>query len=247
MRFELTSTAADSTAIHSIAVVFQEETPRAIPRSMEARTASPPRSDPLVADAEARRPADGSLLALLRADGKPRQAAVAQLFTRYGREFKGYFRRHGASEAQAEDLLQDTFVKVIRSLDGYSGSGAFEAWLWAIARNTMLSEFRSRASDKASVSLDEQEPEVAERLINRDGSAGSDPADADCVERGLAAFADRFAEYANVLERVAVDDWGYEELAQYRNCGAGAAREYLSQCRKRLWEYIGHCYQTGAT
>jgi RNA polymerase sigma-70 factor (ECF subfamily) len=202
--------------------------------------------DDSVARQRERSRADASLVAQLRCGGKPRQSVISQLYARYARDFKGYFRRHGASEAQAEDLLQDTFVKVIQSLDGYSGSGAFEAWLWAIARNTMLSEFRSRTSDKASVSLDEQEPEVGERLINRDGGAHSDPADADCVARGLAAFTDRFKEYAHVLERVAVDDWGYEELAQYRNCGAGAAREYLSQCRKRIWEYIGHCYQTGA-
>jgi RNA polymerase sigma-70 factor (ECF subfamily) len=190
---------------------------------------------------------DASLIALLRADGKPRQAAIGQLYARYGREFRGYFRRHGASDAQADDLLQETFVKVLRALDSWQGSGTLEAWLWTIARNTLISLKRGEAADAADVSLDDDgggdgdDPgnTLAARLAGSDGS----PADTDCVKRGLAGFAERFAEYAHVLERVVIDGWGYEELAQFRGCAAGAAREYLSQCRKRLWQHVGHCFE----
>lgn len=190
--------------------------------------------------------ADASLIALLRADGKPRQAAISQLYARYARDFKGYFRRHGAAEPQAEDLLQETFIKVIRALGSWSGAGTLEAWLWTIARNTLLSQQRSDGS-RPTVSIDAQEAEVGEAIVSEHaGDASGDPADADCVKRGLVAFSDKHAEYAHVLERVAVDDWGYDELAQYRGCSAGAAREYLSQCRKRLWQFVGHCYQIGA-
>lgn len=187
---------------------------------------------------------DESLVALLQADGKPRQAAITQLYGTYARPFKGYFRRHGASDAQAEDLLQETFIKVIRSVSTWSGSGTLEAWLWTIARNTMLSAWRSETGTR--VSLDDETPEALQAEVVQNSAATSDPADADCVKRGLTAFAAKFVEYAHVLERVAIDGWGYEELAQFRGCSAGAAREYLSQCRKRVWSYIGHCYQVGA-
>lgn len=188
---------------------------------------------------------DRGWLALLRSGGRPRQAAIGQIYAKYGRVFKGYFRRHGASDAQADDLLQETFVKVLRSIDGWSGTGTFEAWLWTIARNTFLSEMRAKSIDKASVSLDDQEPEVAELMVGRDGAA-SDPADADCVKRGLASFSERFAEYAFVLERVVVDGWSDVEIGQFRECNPGAAREYLRQCRKRVWQFVGHCYEAAA-
>lgn len=185
---------------------------------------------------------DSSLVALLRTDGKPRQAAVSQLYARYGSEFKRYFRRHGLGDAQAEDLLQETFIKVLRSINDWQASGTLEAWLWTIARNTMLSQLRSARHD---VSLDADDT-TDEPLHARLAGADSDPADTDCVKRGLAAFGTQFAEYAHVLERVVVDDWGYDELAQFRGCSAGAAREYLSQCRKRLWQFVAHCYATGS-
>lgn len=203
----------------------------------------------LAAEAARRSAADSSLIALLRTDGKPRQAAITQLYGRYAREFKAYFRRHGAAESQCEDLLQETFIKVIRSLDSWQGSGTLEAWLWTIARNTLYSALRA---DRGEISLDadgsdaDGEPDAGATLAARLAGSDSNPADTDCVKRGLAAFSQKFAEYAHVLERVVVDDWGYDELAQYRGCGAGAAREYLSQCRKRLWQFVGHCYADSA-
>lgn len=174
-------------------------------------------------------------IALLRAGGAPRQAAVAQLYSKYGRDFKRYFRRHGVAEAQAEDLLQETFIKVIRSIDQWQGIGTMEAWLWKVARNTLLSDRRR----PAGVSLDDFPDE---ETLRHDAAAG-DPAAADCVSRGLSAFSEKFAEYGHVLERVALDGWGYAELAEYRGSTLGAAREYLSQCRKRLWQFIAHCYE----
>jgi RNA polymerase sigma-70 factor (ECF subfamily) len=187
---------------------------------------------------------DPALVALLRADGKPRQSAIAQLYGRYGREFKGYFRRHGAGDAAAEDLLQETFIKVLRAIDTWSGAGTLEAWLWTIARNTLLSSLRSEsAAPMARTSLDDDDAPAQAEAASLFAAPSGDPADADCVKRGLAAFSARFAEYAHVLERVAIDGWGYDELAQFRGCNAGAAREYLSQCRKRVWQYIGHCYE----
>jgi len=188
---------------------------------------------------------DGQLLALLRAGGKARQAGVTQLFSAYARHFKRYFKRNGASEAQADDLVQDTFVKVLRGLDGWSGTGTLEAWLWTIARNVLMSDFRDRRSDHASVSLDAQEPDVAEGMLNR-GGASSNPADTDCVQRGLAGYTARHAEPAHVLERVALDGWDDDAVAAYRGCTPGAARQYLLDCRKKLWPYISHCYQLGA-
>jgi RNA polymerase sigma-70 factor (ECF subfamily) len=189
---------------------------------------------------------DGSVIAGLRADGSARRSAITQLYDRYGREFKRFFRRHGATESEAEDLLQETFVKVLRSIETWSGEGTLEAWLWAVARNTLLSERRGAAATRSTIALDAQDTEAAEQLVMQHGGASGDPADADCVKRGLYAFSEKHAEYAHVIERIVLDGWSYEELAVYRNCAPGAAREYLSQCRKRVWHYIGHCFRVGA-
>ncbi|MBK1611865.1 hypothetical protein CKO44_00070 [Rubrivivax gelatinosus] len=191
-------------------------------------------------------PPASALVAQIRAGGAARRCAVGDLYRRYGRKFKGYFRRHGAGPAQAEDLLQETFVKVLRGIDDWSGEGSLEAWLWAVARNTLVGSLRSERGDRATVSLDAGDETASGHPLEQARSASGDPADADCVARGLASFAARFAEAAHVLERIVLDGWGVNELAQYRASAPGAAREYLSQCRKRLWSFIGHCYALDA-
>jgi len=119
------------------------------------------------------RQTEAGWVALLRAGGKARQSAISQLYAHYGREFKGYFRRHGVRDPFPEDLLQETFVKILRSIETWSGAGSLEAWMWAIARNTLMSHFRSIARADASVALHEQDPESS------DESFESRPASAD--------------------------------------------------------------------
>ena len=179
------------------------------------------------------------IIALMRGGARSRQAAVGQIYERYSGEFARYFRWHGATPEKAEDLVQETFVKLLRQIDSYRGDGPFEAWLWAVARNTLYTDFRGARPES---SLDALEPEAADAIISGAAtSAPGDPAVADCIARALARFTSRFPDYANILTRVVVDGWGYEELAAFRTSSNGAAREYLSQCRKRLEEFTRPC------
>jgi RNA polymerase sigma-70 factor (ECF subfamily) len=177
-------------------------------------------------------------IALLRTGGRPREAAVTQIYRRYGAAFERYFRRNRATDAQAEDLVQEVFIKMIRAIDSYKGEGAFEAWLWSIARNTLISAMRQTES---LVELDAMETSLGEALLASHSGTATDPAARDCVRRAFDEFAQTHREYAEVLTRVVVDGWGYEELATFRGSGNGAAREYLSQCRKRLSAFIQPC------
>jgi RNA polymerase sigma factor (sigma-70 family) len=197
---------------------------------------SPDRTD---AGAHRRREHD-QLLALLRSGGKARQAAVKALYERYERPFRQFFRRHRLSLEAAEDLVQDTFVRVVQAIESYRAEGAFDAWLWTIARNTLMSHLRER---KADVSLDEMEPDEADGLLARLRPGGSNPAAADCVKRSFEQYSNAQPECAEALMRIVVDGWRYEELAQYRSSTYGATREYLSQCRKRLMDFVQPCFE----
>ena len=52
-------------------------------------------------------------------------------------------------ESLAEDLMQDTYIKMINQLDKYKRKGQFLAWLKTIARNTALNEFNRRKKEVA--------------------------------------------------------------------------------------------------
>lgn len=183
---------------------------------------------------------DANWLTLLRAGGHARQGAIKGLYEKYGHHFKQFFRRHRLSLETAEDLLQETFVRIVTGLESYRSEGTFEGWIWAIARNTLMSHLRER---KADVSLDAMATHEAQELLTESQPSGSNPAAADCVKRSFERYMKAQPECAETLVRVVVDGWGYTELAQFRQSTYGATREYLSQCRKRLMEFVQPCFE----
>ncbi len=75
---------------------------------------------------------------------------LAYLYATHAARLYRYFRIHTRSRAQAEDLVSETFLHVLRSLAGYSPErGAFSPWLYSIARRALARQV-SQSSTLAS-------------------------------------------------------------------------------------------------
>lgn len=77
-----------------------------------------------------------------------------QLASRYERRVYRLARNITQSDEDAEDILQDTFIKAYEHLPSFQGQSKFYTWLVRIAVNESLMKLRKRKSDR-SVSLDE--------------------------------------------------------------------------------------------
>jgi RNA polymerase sigma factor (sigma-70 family) len=78
--------------------------------------------------------------------------AFAQLYDRHERPVYRYFLRQGASPAQADDLLQETWLAVVRNAASFEPRAKFSTWLYTIARHKMVDHWRGRDD---TLSLDE--------------------------------------------------------------------------------------------
>ncbi|MBO0342704.1 MAG: RNA polymerase sigma factor [Bacteroidota bacterium] len=71
--------------------------------------------------------------------------ALFQLYDKYSGALYGVILRMCRDQTKAEDLLQETFIKIWRSIDSYDSSkGRFYTWAYRIARNTTLNSMRSK-------------------------------------------------------------------------------------------------------
>lgn len=68
--------------------------------------------------------------------------AFDTLVEAYSQRLYGYLYRLTSSRDEADDLLQDVFVRVVRTLDRYHHDGRFEAWLFRIATNLVRDRVR---------------------------------------------------------------------------------------------------------
>ena len=85
-------------------------------------------------------------------NGSP--AAFTWLLRHFGPRLFGYFFRATGSRTDAEDLLQDIFVKLIENIGGYRHQGRFEHWLLHIAANMVRDRGRKRIRRAPVFSLD---------------------------------------------------------------------------------------------
>ncbi|MFN0315706.1 MAG: RNA polymerase sigma factor [Burkholderiales bacterium] len=179
---------------------------------------------------------DQKLARMLIEGGAQREQAVRALYTAYSGKFLRYFQRHGV-HADAEDLVQQTFIKITEKCKTYRFDAPFGAWMWCVARNTMLDYFRSNGS--RIITTGEQEPEDIETHVEQ----GTSPALKYCLKRQFEVFAKKYPEGAEALMRVAMDGWSYAELAAFLARSLGATRQFISEMRKHLEDFTRVCYE----
>jgi len=179
---------------------------------------------------------------LIRQGGKMRDKGVAALYRRYAPHFRKFYLYQGLSSADAEDIVQETFVKIVRHCDTFTGDSPLAAWLWRIARNCMNDHFR-RTKVRPTDNLDDEEWSALELESVTMRTYDSPPANGtleDCVERGFNEFAKVFGERAHVLSMV-MEGFDTAHIAATIQRSPGATREYISQCRKRIESFLQPC------
>jgi len=81
---------------------------------------------------------------------KANKDAACELLEIYYADIYSYLRRLCGSRHDAEDLTQQTFLKVWSSLDGFKGRSKFSTWLYRIAHNTYLDWLRKNTASTQS-------------------------------------------------------------------------------------------------
>jgi RNA polymerase sigma-70 factor, ECF subfamily len=175
-------------------------------------------------------------LSLVEACRAGRTEAFGVLVERYkGRLYPTIARLVGSAH-DAEDILQDAFVRAFEKLDQFQGDSSFYTWIYRIAVNLALSGHRRRRIRSA---LRPGLRSLASRgLHTADESAGSDPAaplERAERERLVEAALDRLGpEHRAVVILKDFDGHRYEEISAILNIPVGTVRSRLHRARCEL-------------
>jgi RNA polymerase sigma factor (sigma-70 family) len=182
--------------------------------------------------------------------------AFHELYSTKGPDFRRFFRYKGAANEDADELIQEVIIKIFKNARNYSGQGAFSdnsanAWMWAIARNTLNDYFIKNnhrvGLSAGSLNDDKWFLEHQDQLTK--GELGIFTASSErvgeieienCVSRGIEDFYSKEPDRAMVLI-MQMDGYNIESIAKKIHRTTNAAKQYLSQCRIKLKPYIQHC------
>src|SRR3954471_7688970 len=70
--------------------------------------------------------------------------AQEMLYKQFASKMLGVCIRYAADKMEAEDMLQNGFIKVFKSLEGYRGDGSFEGWIRRIMVHCCIECYRKR-------------------------------------------------------------------------------------------------------
>ncbi len=131
----------------------------------------------------------------------------------------------------AEDLVQETYLRAIRAAHQFQAGTNLRAWLFQILRNTFCTQYKRKGREPEGV-----DPGVLERLFHRRGAAGGGnrlTASADgAAGLDLTAALKRLPEeYRSVVLLADLEDFTMEEVARIMECPVGTVKSRLFRAR----------------
>lgn len=143
------------------------------------------------------------------------------------------------NRADAEDLVQDTFVKAIRSSDRFAAGTNLKAWLYTI----MLNTWRNRRRDAARAPVDVDSPRVEEAASASHGPSAQDSPEQillratvrEDLQAALDSLPDVFREAVWLRD---VEEFTYAEIAGMLNIPIGTVMSRISRGRRLLFERL---------
>lgn len=145
-----------------------------------------------------------------------RRAAFEEVVKKYSSQIYWQIRRVVLSHDDANDVLQNTFLKAWLALDTYRGDSQISTWLYRIAANESLTFLQKQ---KEQVSLSDDEADIARSLID-------DPYfDGDELQARLQAAIARLPEKQRIVFNMKYfQDMKYEEMSEILGTSIGALK-----------------------
>jgi RNA polymerase sigma-70 factor (ECF subfamily) len=191
--------------------------------------------------------------ALMAAYQKGDLAAFGELVARHEKRLWNFLRRFVRDKATAEDLLQEVFLRVVKSAVQWQPSAKVSTWLFTIARNLCTDQAR-RADLRQTESLDQAkagEDGSGLRQIDRI-AADSGDAEKEALGREIASLVDRAVDELPVEQREVflmreVMDMSFAEIAAQVGASEPTVKSRMRYALQRLRSKLGELHQaTGA-
>ncbi|MBK8539007.1 MAG: sigma-70 family RNA polymerase sigma factor [Ardenticatenia bacterium] len=175
--------------------------------------------------------ADAALIQLFQARRPGDDRAFTALFRRHHLGVWRLCNRFVFNIRDAEDLVQEVFLRVYRGLDQFEGRSSFTTWLYRVALSTGQNEIRSR--NRRPKADDMEIDDLADRLTDGSTPEGAmlSAVAAESLARALESLP---PESLEVLCLRDVEGLAYTELAERLSIGVSAAKMRVQRARQAL-------------
>ncbi len=186
-------------------------------------------------------------LALVRRVQKGDKSAFDALVLKYQHKVLKLVQRYVRDQGEAEDVVQDAFIKAYRALPAFRGDSAFYTWLYRIAINTAKNALVSAGRRPMSFDVDAQEgpgSEIRARLKD------SDTPERLLLTEEIRTTVNRAIDGLPEDLRTAIvlrelEGLSYDEIAKTMECPVGTVRSRIFRAREAIDRHLQGVFEGG--
>jgi RNA polymerase sigma-70 factor (ECF subfamily) len=169
---------------------------------------------------------------LLKACKKGKRGSQEELYRRFASAMYGLCLQYANCEEDAQDILQDGFIKVFAKLEQVKNPAALPGWIRRVMINTALEKYRSQV-------LLQRVDEVMQEIGEAPGNGAFE--DLTCQEL-VGLIQTLTPRYRMVFNLYAIEGYSHQEISEALGISIGTSKSNLSRARAILQEKIKSMY-----
>lgn len=151
-----------------------------------------------------------------------------ELYNRFSAKMYAVCLRYASNAEEAQDILQDGFIKVFKKLDSFRGDGSFEGWVRRIFVNTAIEYFRRKkyvqpVTEKEENTIEGKYVSVLDELAEKDI---------------LELVTQLSPGYRTVFNMYVVEGYSHKEIGDMLGISEGTSKSQLSRAKTILQELV---------
>jgi len=160
---------------------------------------------------------------------------IEHIWNDYGNLLRGFLVSKVSNTEDAEDLLQEILIKTHKNMDSLKDPKKFKAWLFQIARNTLIDYYRKPSRNLSAESL----PELAD---NREEGAEAQEIMRQELSQCIKPFIKNLPKkYGEALEAIDLEGISQKQLAKKLGLSHSAVKSRVQRGRQKLAEFFQEC------
>jgi RNA polymerase sigma-70 factor (ECF subfamily) len=153
------------------------------------------------------------------------------LYEKYARSLFAVCLRYSPNYHEAEDLLQESFVKIFQSIRDYRGEGSFEGWMRRIVVNSAITAFKRNSRNPLHHSVETIEDQSAETENEEDIFTHINPAQAQSI---MGLIQELPVGYNQIFNLYVFDGYTHKEISELLQISENTSKSQLAKARKYL-------------
>lgn len=161
-------------------------------------------------------------------------AAYEEIVRRYKDQLLNFVYRFLNNHEEAEDVVQETFLRVYRNRFAYTRIAKFSTWIYTIAGNLARTELRRRKRRRlfslSDMGLEDRDYEISDEVFNPETQANSTLGE-ELIQREISKLSPKFREVIILRD---VQELSYEEISKIIRVPIGTVKSRVNRARLRL-------------